>query len=148
MAASTWSIAVFFPESGGLGTPLTGILLSAGGVTPPLLKVTNGSVTAGFTVAPYVVNAGQLYCTNVAGVDILGSQPLTQPAVPATTVYTTTTFPFPVSVYIIGGTVTQVQMKLAGQVYALGGATTSVKLPAYGTLAVTYSVAPTWVWTY
>lgn len=69
---------------------------------------------------------------------------VTTPAVPASTVTATNTNPFPVLVALTGGTTT---------VIAVNGTTVAtttpanVVVPAGGTIAVTYSVAPTWVWT-
>jgi hypothetical protein len=66
------------------------------------------------------------------------------PAVPATTVAATNTNPFPVLVALTGGTTT---------VIAVNGVTVAtttpatVVVPAGGTIAVTYTVLPAWVWT-
>lgn len=69
-------------------------------------------------------------------------EPVTQPAVPASTVGQDNNNPFPVVVTVTGGTVT---------VIAVNGVTTgitsgAVYVPAGQSIAITYSVAPTWSW--
>lgn len=78
--------------------------------------------------------------TGNAGINPLG--PLTAPAVPASTVAATNTFNTDVVVYVSAGTVTSI---------AVGGTATgmiagSVRVPAGSTIAVTYTIAPTWTW--
>jgi len=65
------------------------------------------------------------------------------PAVPASTVAASNTNPFPVAVTVTAGTVT---------VISVGGVSSGLTagvlvVPAGSTIAITYSVAPTWVWT-
>jgi hypothetical protein len=67
---------------------------------------------------------------------------MTAPGVPATTVALTSPFPFDMMVEVTGGTVT---------VIALDGTTTGrivglFRVRAGGTITLTYTVAPTWVW--
>jgi hypothetical protein len=67
---------------------------------------------------------------------------ITPPAVPASTVAYTNSFGFACLVTIYGGTVT---------VIAVGGTTVGLiagcfVVPAGGTIAITYAVAPTWTW--
>lgn len=66
------------------------------------------------------------------------------PAVPATTVAATNTSGVPMWVRINAGTVTGV----AVDGVTIGGMTTNdwVRLRANSTIAITYSVAPTWQW--
>lgn len=65
------------------------------------------------------------------------------PAVPASTTPVTNTSALPMTVVISGGTVTTVLVN--GVSAGSGDGTYSV--PQGGTIAVTYSVAPTWTWT-
>lgn len=65
-----------------------------------------------------------------------------QPAVPASTVAQQNTNSYPVQVVISGGTATSTSVN--GVVVGAGDGTFVV--PAYGSISVTYSVAPTWVW--
>jgi hypothetical protein len=66
------------------------------------------------------------------------------PAVPATTVPATNTSQYPVAVAVTGGTVTAVTVNGSSQFTATG---VTAVVPAGGTIAITYSVAPTWTWT-
>lgn len=65
-----------------------------------------------------------------------------QPAVPASTVAQQNTNAYPVTVVISGGTATSTSVN--GIVVGAGDGTFVV--PPYGSISVTYSVAPTWVW--
>jgi hypothetical protein len=69
---------------------------------------------------------------------------VSQPAVPASTVAQQNTNGFPVKVVISGGTATSTSVN--GVVVGAGDGTFTV--PAFGSISVTYSVAPTWVWSY
>jgi hypothetical protein len=66
-----------------------------------------------------------------------------QPAVPASTVTTTNTSGQTAFVTIIGGTVTSVNVNA---VQVATGTSFTATVPAGGTIAVTYSGAPTWYW--
>jgi hypothetical protein len=67
-----------------------------------------------------------------------------QPAVPASTVPIQNTNNFPVKVVISGGTATATFVN--GVQVGAGDGTYIV--PAAGSISITYSVAPTWVWSY
>lgn len=67
---------------------------------------------------------------------------LTPPAVPASTVAATNAFGVAVLVTVRGGTVTVVSV--GGTTIGTTGGTFLV--PAGSTIAITYSVAPTWTW--
>src|SRR3984957_7924549 len=73
---------------------------------------------------------------------IAGTVP-SQPAVPASTVAQQNTNNFPVTVVISGGTATSTSVN--GVV--VGGGDGTFVVPAFGSISVTYSVAPTWLWT-
>jgi hypothetical protein len=72
-----------------------------------------------------------------------GVATVSQPAVPASTVAQQNTNSVPVQVVISGGTATSTSVN--GIV--VGGGDGTYTVPAYGSISVTYSVAPTWVWT-
>jgi hypothetical protein len=101
----------------------------------------NGAIRPTYINGNYLVDAGVLNIDHVWGLD-LPSANVTAPAVPASTVTVTNPYPYSVMVYISGGTYTAVSVN--------GGATlgtpNDVLLPANATIAITYSVAPTWVW--
>jgi hypothetical protein len=67
---------------------------------------------------------------------------VTAPAVPASTVAATNTFPHAVLVTLRGGTVSAVAV--AG--VALSVLSALVLVPAGATITLTYAVAPTWTW--
>jgi hypothetical protein len=79
--------------------------------------------------------------TNGSGLDCGGG--FATPAVPATTVAATNTSPLPATVVVTGGTVTNVAVN--GVTAGTGDGTYTV--PSGGTIALTYSAAPTWTWT-
>lgn len=69
------------------------------------------------------------------------------PAVPATTVAVRSTFDTPIDVYIKGGTVTVITVNGVATVGGLTtGNSTVVRLLPGATIAMTFSVAPTWTW--
>lgn len=68
---------------------------------------------------------------------------VTQPAVPASTVAQQNVNQFPVQVVISAGTITAVVVN--GVTVGSGAGTYTV--PANGSISITYTVAPTWVWT-
>jgi len=99
--------------------------------------------------------AYQLTSTMLPQPDYEGQQPLyavytgtatnptpSQPAVPASTVAQQNTNSYPVQVVVSGGTATATYVN--GVLVGAGDGTFVV--PAYGSISITYSVAPTWVW--
>lgn len=74
--------------------------------------------------------------------DTFVTPPVVTPAVPATTVAAQNPNNFPVQVTVIGGIVTVVTVN-GVQVLAGDGV---AYVPAYGTIVLTYSSAPTWSW--
>lgn len=50
-------------------------------------------------------------------------------------------------VYVEGGTVTVITVTCGGQSRAIGATSGAVMVPSGASIAITYSVAPTWVWT-
>jgi hypothetical protein len=91
---------------------------------------------------PHAVSTAFTQCT-VGKTATSGTVPtVTTPAVPLTTVPVTNTTGYEVSVDVVGGTVTVVTVN--GSVVGAGDGAYIV--PAGGTIALTYSAAPTWVW--
>lgn len=115
------------------------------------MAVTAPSVPATGVAVPN--NTGQNVDVTVTGGTVQGvivgyaagqAPGIVTPAVPATTVAVTNTNPFPVAVAVTGGTVTVVAVNGATQFTATG---VTAIVPAGQTIALTYSVAPTWTWT-
>jgi len=67
---------------------------------------------------------------------------VSSPAVPASTVPAVSTFPYVVRVTITGGTLTNVFVNGV----SVGVVAGTYAVPAFGSISITYSVAPTWVW--
>ena len=98
-------------------------------------------------------NTGQQVDVTVTGGTITGIRvdyptgqvpAVTTPAVPASTVTATNTNSFPVAVAVSGGTVTVIAVNGSTQFTATGN---TAIVPAGGTIAITYSVLPSWTWT-
>lgn len=115
------------------------------------MAVTTPSVPASGTAVQN--STGQNVDVAVTGGTITGirvdyptgqAPPVTAPAVPASTTPVTNTNAFPVAVAVTGGTVTVIAVNGTTQFTATGN---TVIVPAGGTVAITYSVAPTWTWT-
>jgi hypothetical protein len=68
---------------------------------------------------------------------------VSSPGVPGSGTPVVSTYSFPVLVTVIGGTGTQVSINGVNQ----GTFDGTYLLPAFGTIILTYSVAPTWSWT-
>lgn len=64
------------------------------------------------------------------------------PTLPATTVDATNTYQRPVTVYVRGGTVTDITVDGVATGFTSG----TFRVQAGGTINITYSVAPTWFW--
>jgi hypothetical protein len=67
---------------------------------------------------------------------------LTTPVMPATTVNATNTFGVPATVYVRGGTVTNITIDGVATGFTSG----TFRVRAGGTINITYSVAPVWFW--
>lgn len=100
--------------------------------TPPLWLYNNGNGTA-----------TTVRIKNTPGVNPL-SHTVPQPAVPASTVTATNTTGVDCTVYAIGGTVSAISVD--GAATGLGASPSMVRVPAGSTIALTYTVAPTWQW--
>jgi hypothetical protein len=84
-------------------------------------------------------NTGVVFRNN-KGYNPIGA--LTPPAVPASTVAYTNVLRFDCTVYVTGGTVTDI--KVGGT--STGMTSGTFRVPAGQTITLTYSVAPTWTW--
>ena len=81
------------------------------------------------------------------------SPTVTTPAVPASATAQANTNPFPVNVYLYGGTVTEIQITKNGTAYTVFSNATGLalsgqvyKLNPSDSITVTYTSAPTWEW--
>ena len=111
------------PLDGGI-TFTTSYLVYANGTTAPYMS--------GNTISPGSRGVG---LTNYTGLQ-------TAPVMPASTVALTNPFGLPCTVYVSGGTVTVIAVDGT----TLGLISGAIQLGATDHIALTYSVAPTWVW--
>jgi hypothetical protein len=108
------------------------------------------------------VNLFGSYITGYAEFDDL-TQPLTNiivnnaavstPAVPASGTAQANGNPYPVTVYLSGGSATQVQVTKYGNTYTVWSASTATTIPPLAirlnpgdSITITYTTAPTWTW--
>jgi hypothetical protein len=109
------------------------------------------------------VNLFGSYVTGYAEFDEL-TQPLinvnvnnasvSTPAVPSSGTAQQNTYPFPVMVYLSGGSATQVQVTKYGNTYTVWSSSSATAIPPLSvrlnpgdSITITYSTAPSWVWT-
>jgi len=107
--------------------------------TPNVNTIINNSVSGGSVVQVYKLGVDTIVQNN-PGFNPVGN--FTAPALPASTVAYTNSYGYPCQVQISGGTVTQI---------TLDGVATGMTsffgiIPPGGTIAITYSSAPTWKW--
>lgn len=119
---------------------ITDVNLGTGGSSPPKV-FWNGGTSRG--AGHYSVTAGQLICKFVAG--ITDNTANLAPSFPASNTPITNPYPFDCMVYVMGGTVANVDIN--GVVISTGtGSGGSYMVKAGQTFAVNYTGSPTWVW--
>lgn len=104
----------------------------------------NGNGDGAHTIVVQGPESGYAWSVKIVAAQltaIAGPVP-SQPAVPASTVAQQNVNSYPVQVVVSGGAATVTTVN--GVVVGAGDGTFVV--PAYGSIAITYSVAPTWVW--
>ena len=114
------------------------VIITAG--TSVISNVTIAGTTAGTAAGTYTVPAGA--SISVAYTVAAPTWAWTWPAMPASTVGLVSGVDRTVTVVITGGTMTNVSVN--GATVGTGAGTYTV--PAFGTITMTYSVAPTWTW--
>jgi hypothetical protein len=118
----------------------------AGGTQAPMITVSGGAMrgtwavgATGVTVPP---PAGRVYIENMRGLNPMTSAKTPAPSMPASNAAVTNNYPSPVRIAIAGGTFTNVLINGVGA----GAAQGMYVLYPGETIAITYSVAPTWAW--
>ena len=143
-AAGTTDFSVLGCRIGGtlgFGTQTYGISIAAGASDRYIIRDNNlqgngtGSISDGGTGASKFVQAN-------VGYNPRGS--ITPPAVPASTVAANNTTGVDCMVFIAGGTISQVTIN--GVATGIGVTNMGYFVPAGGSIAITYTVAPTWKW--
>ena len=89
---------------------------------------------------------------NLSGIN-LPYPSVSTPSVPASGTALQNTYPYPVEVYISGGSATAVQVTRGGVTYTVWSSSTATAIPPLlvrlepgDSITITYSTAPTWVW--
>ena len=95
-------------------------------------------------ITDHVISGNSGAQLRIAGVSYGVTGSISAPAVPATTVALTNPFPFDMTVFITGGTMSLVSLDGSG----IGVATSPIylRVRAGGTVTITYTVAPSWSW--
>jgi len=123
------------------GNQLYGIDVASGATEVNLLNSQLKFNTVGQIRNQANASSGQCVIKNNDGFNPPGF--LTAPAIPASTVAVTNLFGVDAMVYISGGTISEVTV---ASVNVLNVTNSSVLVPAGSTIAITYTVAPTWQW--
>lgn len=125
-------------------TGLLGLVASSLGATGTNLSV--GTAPTGGTAKTDGIATATAVASLAAGTTLTapinGSAAVSTPSVPLSTVAQSNPNPFTAKVVITGGTMTNVSVN--GATVGTGAGTYLV--PAFGTITMTYSVAPTWAW--
>jgi len=89
---------------------------------------------------------------NLSGIN-LPYPSITTPAVPASGMAQSNTYPYPVEVYVSGGSATAVQITRGGVTYTVWSSSTATTIPPLlvrlepgDSITITYSTAPSWSW--
>jgi len=136
-----YSNAPTIRQQGGAAKSNTGFGLKVGtGSDLNAVRITGGPIMSGNTTA-----AIQIGATNYA----VPPANVAAPAVPATTVALTNQFGFDASVFVTPGASTcavSINGPATGITLASGGVGQMFRVPAGGTITLTYTSAPTWTW--
>ena len=131
--------------------------LAGTGTTPTIQTLYIGNAAATFSGSPSLINSNLTVSANYIGRSVNPNftnqipavvNSVTTPTVPASGTAQQNTNPYPVNVYLYGGTVTVIDYTPSGgsatQVGTSGPAT--VRLNPGDSITLTYSAAPTWNW--
>ena len=117
----------------------------------------NASFGGFITGSPAPANPSALFVDldnvfNLSGIN-LPYPSVTTPAVPASGTAQQNTYPYPVEVYISGGSATAVQVTRGGVTYTVWSSSTATAIPPLlvrlepgDSITITYSTAPSWTW--
>lgn len=133
------------------GGQFTGNVTYGIDLSPAATDVTISSCNLKFNDGAQLSNAATSAGSNIRIQNVAGYNPLmgvvTQPAVPASGVEVENTSGSDCMVYIVGGTVSNIQVGVPGSLSSVASTTPfSVYIPAGAAIKLTYSVAPTWQW--
>jgi len=122
----------------------------------------NGTVYPDFASA-VLANPSLFYAFEIDAIDsasgiyykskVVPGMSVSTPSVPSSGTVAQNTNPYPVDVYISGGSATQVQVTRSGTTYTLWSSSTATAIPpllvhlgAGDSITITYSTAPSWTW--
>lgn len=120
---------------------LTNINMVAGGSEDPKVLFSNSVFTGISSAGEWFINAGYLECSNVWGAD-LPPRGVANTAIQPSGFSVPNFYPFPIQVFINGGTVSDVEIDGV----STGGPRSSVVLNPQQGIKLIYTVAPTWAW--
>lgn len=119
----------------------TNVEVVAGGVGDPKLLFVNGTLRGTSSLGEWFLNAGYVEFQNVWNAD-LPARALTYFPVPASGASMGNFYPFPVMIYINGGSVSDVALNGI----STGGPRGAVVLNYGETVTITYTSVPSWSW--
>lgn len=134
-------------NASGVGTPGQAAFHTvAGGTGDPTITVSGGAMrgtwAVGLTGCTVPPPAGRIYIDNMRGLNPMTAAKTPTPAVPASNGVVTNNYPSPVRIAIVGGTISNILINGSGA----GTAPGMYILYPGETIAITYTVAPTWAW--
>jgi len=151
--ATTFYLAYNPNSSGTHYTP--NIIMKGNTFNFPTSNATFGGFlgTAGSTIAnPNALLVDLDNTFNLSGIN-LPYPSTTTPAVPASGTAQSNTYPYPVEVYVSGGSATAVQVTRGGSTYTVWSSSTATTIPPLlirlepgDSIIITYSTAPSWSW--
>jgi hypothetical protein len=142
-------------SSGNIGVNTVGILLNAGSFAYGSIQIQNNNlvgnttpITDSSTITVTALANVQRLINNNLGYQVASGRGVVTPTVPATTVAVFNPNGVTCSVWIIAGTLTVVKVGGINTPYvaAIASPGIPVRVGANESLAVTFSVAPTWTW--
>jgi len=135
--------------------PGGGVVFKGNVVNLPTTNVTFGGFvgSAGSTISnPSALFVDLDNTFNLSGINLPYPSTST-PAVPSSGTAQQNTYPYPVEVYVSGGSATAVQVTRGGSTYTVWSSSTAAAIPPLlvrlepgDSITLTYSTAPSWVW--
>jgi len=155
-SSSTAFYLAYNPNSTGtFYLPGGGVVLKGNVVNLPTTNVTWGGFvgSAGSTIAnPSALFVDLDNTFNLSGIN-LPYPSVSTPSVPSSGTAQSNTYPYPVEVYVSGGSATAVQVTRGGVTYTVWSSSTATAIPPLlvrlepgDSITITYSTAPSWTW--
>jgi hypothetical protein len=154
-SSSTSYYLVYQPWTGSGPYYIPNVIMKGNKFNFPTSNAAFGGFVGNAGVAP--ANPSALFVDldnsfNLSGVN-LPYPSVTTPAVPASGTAQSNTYPYPVEVYVSGGSATAVQVTRGGVTYTVWSSSTATAIPPLlvrlepgDSISITYSTAPSWTW--